>query len=54
VRDAAEILATLDEHATLDGLPFMPEMLRFCGRSFRVHRRADKTCDTIELSGCGA
>jgi hypothetical protein len=51
VRDAAEILATLDENGSLDGLPFMPEMLQFCGRTFRVHRRADKTCDTIELSG---
>jgi hypothetical protein len=51
VRDASEILATLDENGSLDGLPFMPEMLQFCGRTFRVHRRADKTCDTIELTG---
>ena len=47
VRSEAEILATLDENAALDGLPFMPEMLAFCGRRLRVHRRADKTCDTI-------
>jgi hypothetical protein len=51
VRDADEILATLDENGSLDGLPFMPEMLQFCGRTLRVHRRADKTCDTIELTG---
>jgi hypothetical protein len=51
VRDAAEILASLDDNASLDGLPFMPEMLQFSGRTFRVHKRADKTCDTIELSG---
>ena len=36
--------------AEIDGLPFMPEMWRFCGHSFRVHRRADKTCDTISGS----
>jgi hypothetical protein len=47
VRSAAEILATLDERGMLDGLPFMPEMLAFCGRRFRVERRADKICDTM-------
>jgi hypothetical protein len=47
VRGAREILATLDEKGELDSLPFMPEMLQFCGRQFRVSHRADKTCDTI-------
>jgi hypothetical protein len=47
VRDKDEILATLDERGELDGLPFMPEMLQFCGRQLRVYRRAHKTCDTI-------
>jgi hypothetical protein len=51
VRPAAEIIATLDENASLDQLPFMPEMLQFCGRTLRVYRRADKTCDTIEARG---
>jgi hypothetical protein len=51
VRSAQEILATLDENASLDGLPFMPEMLQFCGQTFQVGNRADKTCDTIEGSG---
>lgn len=41
------ILATLDERGCLDNLPFMPEMLRHCGKKFRVYKRADKTCDTI-------
>jgi hypothetical protein len=45
VKSEAEILATLDDDATLDGLPFMPEMLAYCGRRYRVHMRADKTCD---------
>jgi hypothetical protein len=50
VRSADEILATLDERGELDSLPFMPEMLRFCGKRFRVYRRADKACDTIDWS----
>jgi len=48
VRTPAEIRATLDEHGALDGLPFMPEMLQYCGRRFRVYKSAHKTCDTIE------
>src|SRR5436190_8445707 len=48
VKSAAEILATLDERGELESLPFMPEMLRFCGKRFRVYRRADKACDTID------
>lgn len=47
IRSADEILATLDEKGELDSLPFMPEMLQFCGQQFRVSNRADKTCDTI-------
>ena len=47
VRSEPEILGTLDENGKLDGMPFMPEMLQFCGRTFRVFRRADKTCDTV-------
>jgi hypothetical protein len=45
VRSAREIFSTLDEKGTLEALPFMPEMLRFCGRTFPVFKRADKTCD---------
>jgi len=48
VRAADEILATLDERGRLDALPFMPEMLQYCGRRFRVFKSAHKTCDTIE------
>jgi len=44
VRSANEILSTLDDNGTLDGLPFMPEMLSWCGKSFRVQRRVYKTC----------
>lgn len=45
VRSKEEILATLDDHGCLEGMPFMPEMLRFCGQKFQVHRSAHKTCD---------
>jgi hypothetical protein len=48
VRTAQEILATLDANHCLDGLPFMPEMLQYCGRRFRVFKSAHKTCDTIQ------
>jgi hypothetical protein len=41
-----EILATLDEQGCVDGLPFMPEMFRFCGKHFHVRAVAHKTCDT--------
>lgn len=44
MRSAAEIFATLDDRGTLDGLPFMPEMLKYCGRIVPVTQRADKTC----------
>jgi len=48
VRSLNQILATLDANQCLDGLPFMPEMLQYCGRQFRVYKSAHKTCDTIE------
>jgi hypothetical protein len=43
VKSEAEILATLDERGMLDGMPFMPEMRRFCGQRFQVKSRADRT-----------
>lgn len=46
VRSKEEILATLDSRATLDGMLFMPEMLQYCDRRFRVDAVAHKTCDT--------
>lgn len=48
VRSPEEILATLDATGRLDAMPFMPEMLQFCGKRFRVYKRADKTCDNIK------
>ncbi len=45
VRSREEILATLDKQGQLEGLPFMPEMLDYCGQRFQVFKRAHKTCD---------
>jgi hypothetical protein len=49
VRTPGEIAGTLDAGGALDGLPFMAEMLEFCGRRFRVARRVEKTC--VEFPG---
>ncbi len=51
VKSLEEIMATLDDQGCLDGLPFMPEMLKFCGRRLRVFKSAHKTCDTIDKTG---
>jgi hypothetical protein len=53
VRSKEEILATLDEHGCVDGMPFMPEMLPFCGRCFHVNAVAHKTCDTVNKTWKG-
>lgn len=45
VRSREEILATLDSNGRLDELPFMPEMLKYCGARMMVGKRAHKTCD---------
>ena len=50
VKSREEILATLDETGALDKLPFMPEMLAFCGKRLTVTRRADKSCDTVSAA----
>lgn len=51
VRSAEEILTSLDAEGTCESLPFMPEMLQFCGKRFRVFKRANKVCDTIDKTG---
>lgn len=50
VRPPAEILSTLGEDGSLDGVLFMPEMLHYAGRRFRVSTRVEKFCDTIQGS----
>ncbi len=51
VRSRQEILATLDAQGALASLPFMPEMLQFCGRQFTVSAVSHKTCDTLTRTG---
>jgi hypothetical protein len=51
LRTPAEILSTLDERGSLEGLPFMPEMLPFFGKPFVVTARVGRACDTIHYSG---
>ncbi len=51
IKSASEILATLDAEGKLDGLPFMPEMLEYCGQTVTVYKRADRTCDAILSDG---
>jgi hypothetical protein len=51
VKSLAEIQATLDGESSLEGLPFMPEMQAYCGRTLRVHRRVDKIWDMRHKTG---
>jgi hypothetical protein len=53
VRSKEEILATLDQRGATDGMPFMPEMLQYCGGRFRVGAVAHKTCDTARQTWKG-
>jgi hypothetical protein len=50
VRSSAEILATLNGDGSVEGMPFMPEMLRHVGKRFTVSHRVEKICDTISGS----
>jgi hypothetical protein len=51
LREPSEILATLDPQGSLQGLPFMPEMLDFFGQCFTVKARVERACDTITPQG---
>jgi hypothetical protein len=49
VKSPVEIAQTLDANGVLDGLPFMPEMVPFCGQRFRVLLRAEKACVEVTV-----
>jgi len=51
IRSLDEIMQTLDHSGTLDGVPFMPEMVNYCGTRGRVLRRADKLNDWVHGTG---
>jgi len=44
IRTWPEIQTTLDENGTVEGLPFMPEMLKYCGQQFQVRKRIHFAC----------
>jgi len=44
VKTPNEIMETLDAEGASGHLPFMPEMLQFCGRRFRVATQASTIC----------
>jgi len=46
VKGPTEILDTLDGDGAIDHIPFMPEMIAFCGRTFRVSKRVVKSCSS--------
>jgi len=50
VKCPSEILQSLDADGTLDQLPFMPEMIEFCGKRFNISKRVVKIC----TSGSGS
>lgn len=51
VRTPSDILKTLDDSGTLGLLPFMPEMLDYCGGQFRVAKRVVKICTSGTKEG---
>jgi hypothetical protein len=42
VNSAKEIFGTLDKQGKFMGLTFTPEMVKFCGKRFRVFKRLNK------------
>src|SRR5438552_2527452 len=54
VKAPAEILQTLDAEGTLDKLPFMPEMVEFCGRRFQVSKRFVKSFSEVHAGNCSS
>jgi len=59
VRSVEEILATLGDRGSLDAPPFMPEMLQYCGRRFRVVKtiltsRNRRMKNAVHLEGSAA
>ncbi len=45
VRPLQEIVSTLDQDGTLDALPFMPEMTKYCGMRFLISKHIERTCE---------
>jgi CelD/BcsL family acetyltransferase involved in cellulose biosynthesis len=52
VKSAAAIMATLDGQGCREGMPFMPEMLAYCGRCFPVWRKIESVCEERSAMRC--
>ncbi len=50
LRSPREILETLDETGSLDGVPFMPEMLGYFAGTSTVAKRVERACDAVSRS----
>ena len=44
IKSPEEILRTLDSDGAINHVPFMPEMIAFCGGRYRIARRVVTTC----------
>ena len=51
IRPRAAVAETLGQDGTLDALPFLPEMVRYCGARLPVRARAGAAC--VEASNRG-
>ena len=51
VKSREEILASVDGSGELEAMPFMTEMLKYCGQKLQISAVAHKTCDTINRTG---
>ncbi|MDQ2078788.1 hypothetical protein RA307_01220 [Xanthobacteraceae bacterium Astr-EGSB] len=50
VRPLTDIMKTLDDNCAFDGMPFLPEMVRYVGHRFQIVKSAHKTCDPTGAS----
>jgi hypothetical protein len=44
VKSLEDIIKTLDKNSAFEKLPFMPEMLKYCGQTFQIQAKITKTC----------
>ena len=47
VKSVAAMGDILDLYGTTEGLPFMPEMLEYCGRRFQLAKFANTVCANV-------
>ena len=51
VKSFEDIKATLDSKNSLDGLRFMPEMIKFCGKKFEVEKKMRRVAIEFNMLG---